>query len=74
MGPKLLFVLGIVVAHGAVAAGWMAQDAPKHRQAVASTCARMTPSQPLHISPPRELLAYADTKALSSIATETWQP
>ena len=27
MGPKLLFILGIVLAHGALAAGWMAQRA-----------------------------------------------
>jgi hypothetical protein len=58
MGPKLLFVLGIVLAHGALAAGWMAQDAPRHRAAVVSTCAR-APSQPLHFAPPRELLAFA---------------
>ncbi len=71
MGPKLLFLIGIVAAHGAVAAGWLAQDSPKHRQPVMSTCARGAPSQPLHISPPRELFAYAVTPAA---APESWQP
>jgi hypothetical protein len=61
MGPKLLFIFGIVVAHGALAAGWMAQEAPKHRAAVVSTCARTPPARPLHIAPPKELLAYAVT-------------
>jgi hypothetical protein len=58
MGPKLLFVLGIVLAHGALAAGWMAQKAPRHREAVITSCTRM-PSEPFHVSPRRELLAYA---------------
>ena len=29
MGPKLLFLLGIVLAHGALAAVWVRQDAPQ---------------------------------------------
>ena len=58
MGPKLLFVLGIVLAHGALAAGWVAQEAPRHRAAVVSSCTR-APSETLHFSPPRELLAFA---------------
>jgi hypothetical protein len=62
MGPKLLFVIGILLAHGALAAGWVAQEAPRHRAAVVSSCTR-PPSQPLHIAPPRELLAYALTHA-----------
>ena len=58
MGPKLLFVLGIILAHGALAAGWVAKETPRHRAAVITTCSR-PPSQPLHIAPPKELLAYA---------------
>ncbi len=57
MGPKLLFVLGIVLAHGVLAAGWMAQEAPKTRKQVVSSCTHM-PAEPLNISPQRELLAY----------------
>ncbi len=59
MRHKLLFLLGIVVAHGALAAGLASQDGstPARTPRVA-TCVR-APSAPLHISPPRELLAYA---------------
>jgi hypothetical protein len=57
MGPKLLFIFGIIVAHGALAAGWMAQDAPRHRAALISSCSQL-PSAPLHIEPRRELVAY----------------
>jgi hypothetical protein len=60
MGPKLLFVLGIVVAHGALAAGWIAHEPPKQRVSI-GTCVR-TPNAPNalpHYSPPRELLARA---------------
>ena len=71
MGPKLLFVLGIVLAHGALAAGWMAQEAPRHREAVVTACTRL-PAAPLHIAPPRELLAYAVTPASGS--AEVMQP
>jgi hypothetical protein len=69
MGPKLLFVLGIILAHGALAAGWMAQEAPRHRAAVISSCTQF-PSQPLHIAPPREMLAYVETRAISD--GEAW--
>ena len=70
MGPKLLFVLGIVLAHGALAAGWVAQDAPRHRAAVITSCSQI-PSKPLHFSPQRELLAYV---AAPASKTEVWQP
>ncbi len=62
MGPKLLFIFGIVLAHGALAAGWVAQEAPRHRAQLVSSCQR-PPTAPLHISPRRELLAYAVTSA-----------
>jgi hypothetical protein len=71
MGRKLLFVLGIVLAHGALAAGWVAQDAPRHRDAVVTSCARL-PSEPLHISPQRELLAYVALR--ESPHPEVFQP
>jgi hypothetical protein len=58
MGPKLLFVLGIVVAHGAVAASLVRQEAPKQREGIA-TCVRAPQALP-HIHPKRELLAMAD--------------
>jgi hypothetical protein len=58
MGPKLLFVVGIIAAHGALAAGWVAHEPPKQRIAIA-TCVRSPNSLP-HYSPPLELLARAD--------------
>ena len=58
MGPKLLFVLGIIVAHGALAAGWVHQDAPKQRAAIA-TCVQVPDTLP-YFDPPRELLAIAE--------------
>jgi predicted MFS family arabinose efflux permease len=60
MGPKLLFIFGIVLAHGALAAGWMAREAPRHRAAVVTSCTQL-PTRPLHIAPQRELLAYVVT-------------
>jgi hypothetical protein len=71
MGPKLLFVTGIILAHGALAAGWLAQEAPRHRAALVSTCTRL-PSQPMHIAPPRELLAYVVTPA--NVENEVLRP
>jgi hypothetical protein len=62
MGHKLLFVMGIVVAHGALAAGLASQDGSRPRTPVITTCVK-TPVKPLHIAPPRELLAYALTAA-----------
>jgi hypothetical protein len=71
MGPKLLFVVGIILAHGALAAGWVAQEAPRHRAAVVSSCIR-APARPLHIAPAKELLAHAVTPTPSE--NEMWRP
>ncbi len=38
MRSKLLFLFGIVVAHGALAAGWIANEMPTGRAVAASTC------------------------------------
>jgi hypothetical protein len=58
MGPKLLFIAGIIVAHGALAAGWARSDAPKHRTSIA-TCVQ-TPDDLPYFEAPKELLARAD--------------
>ena len=58
MGPKLLFLAGIVVAHGALAAGLARQEGPKLRTSIA-TCVQAPASTP-HFEPPRELLAMAE--------------
>jgi len=50
--------VGIVVAHGVLAASWAKRDAPTHRASVA-TCVR-TPEDTPNFEPPRELLARAD--------------
>jgi len=61
MGPKLLFVVGIILAHGALAAGWMAREPPRQRVSI-GTCVRTpaTPNALPHYSAPRELLARAE--------------
>jgi hypothetical protein len=56
MRPKLLFVLGIVLAHGVVGAAWIHQEAPPAR-ATASTCVNAPLPMP-YFQPPRELLAH----------------
>ena len=58
MGRKLLFALGIIVAHSALAAGLVSEDPPKQRIA-AATCVRAPDALP-HISPRRDLLALAE--------------
>jgi hypothetical protein len=72
MKHKFLFIFGIVVAHGALAAGLASQDgsAPP-RTARVATCVR-APSAPLHFAPPGELLAYAVTPA--EFASEVMDP
>jgi hypothetical protein len=55
MGSKLLFVFGIIVAHGALAAGWVRQEAPQARSASA-TCVN-TPGPLPYFNSRRELLA-----------------
>jgi hypothetical protein len=58
MGPKLLFLVGIIVAHGALAAGWVSQESPGMRIPV-TTCAQAPAAAP-HFEVPRELLAMTD--------------
>jgi hypothetical protein len=58
MGPKLLFLMGIVLAHGALAAVWFRQDAPQARATLA-TCVNAPMPMP-YFQPQRELLAKID--------------
>ena len=58
MVRKLLIVFGIIVAHGALAAGLVSEDPPKQRIAL-GTCVK-TPDVLPHIAPRRELLAMAE--------------
>jgi hypothetical protein len=54
MGRKLLFVLGIVLAHGALGAVWVQQEATEH--APVPTCVNAPDALP-YFQPGRELLA-----------------
>ena len=55
MTPKLLFIFGIVLAHGAVAAS-LIHDQPSRDRDVSLSCAN-TPSVDPYFAAPRELLA-----------------
>jgi len=69
MGPKLLFLIGIVVTHAAVGAAWMnsAQDPPR---AMIPVCTQ-TPTPVPHYQPQAELLAiHLSTATLA----DTLQP
>ena len=69
MGPKLLFILGIIVAHGALAASWARQEA--HTQRVPIAACVQTPDELPYFEPPRELLARAE---LPEVELEVLQP
>jgi hypothetical protein len=56
MGPKFLFVMGILLAHGAVGAVWMKQSAP-HARTPVSSCVNSPLPMP-YFQPQRELLAH----------------
>ena len=68
MGPKLLFVMGIVLAHGVVGAVWLKQEVPRARAPV-SSCVNSPLPMP-YFQPPRELLAHV----VSIHAEEQAQP
>ncbi len=55
MGTKLLFVLGIVLAHGALGAVWVRQEPPQARSGTAS-CVNTSAPLP-YFEAPDELLA-----------------
>jgi hypothetical protein len=55
MGPKLLFLIGILVAHGAFAAVLMQRDPP--RAAATSTSCVKTPEPTPYFEQKREMLA-----------------
>lgn len=56
MGPKLLFVIGIVLAHGALGAVWVGQEPPQPRIAIAS-CVNSAAPLPYFDQQRGELLA-----------------
>lgn len=56
MGPKLLFVVGIVLAHGALGAVWVGQEPQPPRSAIA-TCVNSVAPLPYFDQQRGELLA-----------------
>lgn len=71
MGPKLLFFVGIVVAHSAIAAVLVKEEMP-HQRTVAGSCAP-TPDTALPDYSPRLELYASNFMRVGSI-TEEWQP
>lgn len=57
MKSKLLFVMGILLAHGALGAAWIKQDAPQTRASL-STCINAPLPMPYFQSPREPLLAH----------------
>jgi hypothetical protein len=69
MGPKLLFVLGIVVTHGALGAAWMRNESSSPRTPV-TTCV-YAPAPLPYFQPQSELLAMQVGEVVSGA---TMQP
>jgi hypothetical protein len=57
MKSKLLFVMGILLAHGALGAAWIKQEAPQARASL-STCINTPLPMPYFHSPREPLLAH----------------
>jgi hypothetical protein len=60
MTRKLLFFIGIIAAHGALAATLSLEGGAERRPAVAAACVQ-SPEPTPNFSPPRELLAHGVT-------------
>jgi hypothetical protein len=72
MGPKLLFIVGIVAAHSALAAALVQQEAPRQRDAIAATCVH-TPDTALPDFTPRPEI-YAALYMRAESIDEMLQP
>lgn len=72
MGSKLLFMLGIVAAHSALAAAWVRQEAPHARPSLVGRCVN-TPDTALPDFTPRPEL-YAATFMRAESVHEVLQP
>jgi hypothetical protein len=58
MGSKLLFILGIVAAHSALAAAWVQQEAP-HQRVSATSCVKLPDTALPDLTPRPEIYAAA---------------
>jgi hypothetical protein len=65
MGSKLLFMVGIVAAHSALAAAWVQQEAPHERAALTSRCVSAPDTALPDFTPRSELYAAAFMRAES---------
>jgi len=65
MGPKLLFILGIVAAHGALAAALVQQEAPHQRAAVSTACVNAPDTALPDLTPRAEIYAAVFVRAES---------
>jgi hypothetical protein len=65
MGPKLLFLIGIVAAHGAVGAVWVQQE-PTAGRAAAAGCVNTAAPLPW-FEPPRELVAMHSGPGINEV-------
>lgn len=68
MGPKLLFVIGIVAAHGAIGAVWVTQELPERHAPIAS-CVNTAAPLPYFNQQRGELLAM-HVEAITSEDTQ----
>jgi hypothetical protein len=73
MGSKLLFILGIVAAHSALAAAWVQQEPLHQRTALLSTSCVSAPDSALPDFTPRAEI-YAATFMRAESISESMQP
>ena len=71
MSAKLLVFIGVLVAHGALAAGWD-RELPRQRVPVAASCVR-APSEMPSFAPSREIYAMANPVAAITVDDEAMQ-
>ena len=67
MGSKLLFILGIVAAHSALAAAWVQQETPHERATLATRCVN-APDTALPDFTPRSEIYAANFMRAESIS------
>ena len=72
MGSKLLFIVGIVAAHGALAAALVQQEAPRQRAAVSTACVNAPDTALPDLSPRPEIYAAVFMRVEST--SEVLQP
>jgi hypothetical protein len=72
MGSKLLFIVGIVAAHGALAAAWVKQEPLHERAALRTSCVNAPDTALPDFTPHLEI--YAATSMRAESVSEALQP